>query len=137
MLKRIFLHREKDQTKNFSPFLCKRPFDHRKEFLKSSQFHFKGFHFKSTSSSSFNKVWWKNRNHTEIRNPSEAHLAKDRWRSFFALMSFNRYILSWKTSFLNVRLVCKSFISRFSILINYAMWSSNLFSAYRCFPRFS
>ena len=73
-LKRIFLHREKDQTKNFSPFSCKRPFDHRKEFLKSSQFHFKGFHFKSTSSGSFNKVWWKSRNHTEIRNPSEAYL---------------------------------------------------------------
>ena len=74
LLKRIFLHREKDQTKNFSPFLCKRPFDHRKEFLKSSQFHFKGFHFKSTSSGSFNKIWWKSRNHTEIRNPSEAYL---------------------------------------------------------------
>ena len=74
LLKRIFLHREKDQTKNFSPFLCKRPFDHRKEFLKSSQFHFKGFHFKSTSSGSFNKVWWKSRNHTEIRNPSETYL---------------------------------------------------------------
>ena len=26
LLKRIFLHCEKDQTKNFSPFLCKRPF---------------------------------------------------------------------------------------------------------------
>ena len=74
LLKRIFLHREKDQTKNFSPFLCKRPFDHRKEFLKNSQFHFKGFHFKSTSSGSFNKVWQKSRNHTEIRNPSEAYL---------------------------------------------------------------
>ena len=57
LLKRIFLYREKDQTKNFSPFLYKRPFDHRKEFLKSSQFHFKGFYFKSTSSGSFNKVW--------------------------------------------------------------------------------
>ena len=34
LLKRIFLHREKDQTKNFSPFLCKRPLDHRKQFLK-------------------------------------------------------------------------------------------------------
>ena len=74
LLKRIFLYREKDQTKNFSPFLYKRPFDHRKEFLKSSQFHFKGFHFKSTSSGSFNKVWWKSRNHTEIRNPSETYL---------------------------------------------------------------
>ena len=74
LLKRIFLHREKDQTKNFSPFLCKRPSDHRKELLKNSQFHFKGFHFKSTLSGSFNKVWWKSRNHTEIRNPPEAHL---------------------------------------------------------------
>ena len=52
LLKRIFLHREKDETKNLSPFLCKRPFDHGKEFLKSSQLHFKEFHFKSTSSSS-------------------------------------------------------------------------------------
>ena len=74
LLKRIFLHCEKDQTKNFSPFLYKRPFDHRKEFLKSSQFHFKEFCFKSTSSGSFNRVWWKSRNHTEIRNPSEMYL---------------------------------------------------------------
>ena len=73
MLKKIFLHREKDQTKNFSPFLCKRPFDHQKEFLKSSQIHFKEFHLKATSNGSFNKVWWKSRNHTEIRNPSEAY----------------------------------------------------------------
>ena len=73
-LKRIFLHREKDQKKNFSPFLCKRPFDHQKEFLKSNQFHFKGFHFKSTSNGSFNKVWWKSRKHIEIRNLSEAYL---------------------------------------------------------------
>ena len=41
----------KDHTKNFSPFLYKRPFDSRKGFLKSSQFHFKGclplqIHFK-------------------------------------------------------------------------------------------
>ena len=70
----IFLHREKGKTKNFYLFLDKRPFDHRKEFLKSSQFHFKGFHFKSTSSGSFNKVWWKRRNHTEIRNLSETYL---------------------------------------------------------------
>ena len=74
LLKGIFLHHEKDQTKNFSPFSYERPFDHWKEFLKSSQFHFKGFHFKSTSSGSFNKVWWKSRNHTEIRNPSETYL---------------------------------------------------------------
>ena len=57
------------RSKNFSPFLYKRPFDHREEFLKSSQFHFKSF-----SSGSFNKVWWKSRNHTEIRNPSETYL---------------------------------------------------------------
>ena len=74
LLKRVFLYRDKDQTKNFCPFLYKRPFDHRKELLKGSQFYFKGFHFKSTSSGSFNKVWWKSRNHTEIRNHSEAYL---------------------------------------------------------------
>ena len=73
-LKRIFLHREKDQKNNFSPFWCKRPFHHRKEFFKNSKFHFKGFHFKSTVRGSFDKVWWKNRNHIEIRNPSEVHL---------------------------------------------------------------
>ena len=39
--KRISLHPEKDQTKKFSPFLYKRPSDHREEFLKSRQFHFK------------------------------------------------------------------------------------------------
>ena len=71
LLKRISLHREKDQTNNFSPFLYKSPFGHRKEFLKSSQFHLKGIHFKSTSSNSFSKVWWKSRIHSEIRNPSE------------------------------------------------------------------
>ena len=73
-LKRIFLHREKDQKNNFSPFWCKRPLDHRKEFLKNSKFHFKGFHFKSTLRGSFDKIWWKNRNHIEIRNLSEVHL---------------------------------------------------------------
>ena len=41
LLKMIFLHHMKDQKKNFSPFLRKRPFDHRKESLKNSQFHFK------------------------------------------------------------------------------------------------
>ena len=74
LLKRIFLHREKDQTNNFSPILYKIPIDHSKEFLKSSQFDFKGFHFKSTSSGSFNKALWQSKNHTEIRNPSEAYL---------------------------------------------------------------
>ena len=73
-LERSFLHREKDQTKNFSPFLRKRPFDHRKEFLENNQFHFKRFHFKSTSSGSFDKVWWKSRSRTEIRNLSVAYL---------------------------------------------------------------
>ena len=74
MLKRIFLHREKDQTKNFPPFYIKDLLTTGKNSWKSSQFHFKGFHFKSTSKDSFNKVWWKSRNHTEIRNPSETYL---------------------------------------------------------------
>ena len=74
LLKGIFLHFEKDQTNNFSAFFTQRAFVHRKEFLKNSQSHFKGFHFKSTSSGSFNKVYQKSRNHTEIRNPSEAYL---------------------------------------------------------------
>ena len=90
LLKRIFLQREKDQTKNFSLFLCKRPFDHRKVFLKNSQFHLKGFHLKSTSSNSFNKVWWKNKNHTEIRNPSEAHLEPSQ-RSMTELFRVNAF----------------------------------------------
>ena len=42
LLKRIFLYREKEQTKNFYPFLRKRLFDHRKEFLKNSQSTSKG-----------------------------------------------------------------------------------------------
>ena len=75
LLKGIFLHcGEKDQTNNFSAFFTQRTFVHLKEFLKNSQSHFKGFHFKSTSSGSFNKVYQKSRNHTEIRNPSEAYL---------------------------------------------------------------
>ena len=78
----------KDQTKNFSPFFNKRPFDSRKEFLKSSQFHFKGFHFKSTSGGSFNKAWWKSRNHTEIRNPSETYLEPSQ-RSMLEPFCFN------------------------------------------------
>ena len=88
LLKRISLHREKDQANNFSPFLCKRPFDNRKEFLKSSQFHFKEFHFKPNSSGSFNKVWWKIRNHTEIRNPSETYLEPSQ-RSMAELFCIN------------------------------------------------
>ena len=74
LLKTILLHREKDQKKNFSAFLCKRPFDHRKEFLKNSQFHFKGFHFKSTSSGSFNKVLWKSRNKKSFRGVFKTQL---------------------------------------------------------------
>ena len=66
LLKRIFLHREKDQIKHFSPFLYKRPFDHGKEFLKRSQFHLKGFLFRNQELDF--------RNHTEIRNPSKTYL---------------------------------------------------------------
>ena len=36
LLKMIFLHRAKDQKNNFSPVLHKRPFDHRKESLKTA-----------------------------------------------------------------------------------------------------
>ena len=36
LLKMIFLHRAKDQKNNFSPVLHKRPFDHRKESLKTN-----------------------------------------------------------------------------------------------------
>ena len=42
MLKRIFVHRDKDQTKNFSPVWGKRPFDHMKEFLKAASSTLKG-----------------------------------------------------------------------------------------------
>ena len=69
-----FLTSWESHTKNFSPIICKRPFDHPKKLLKNSQFHFKGFHFKSISSGSFNNVWWKSRSYTEIKNPSEAYL---------------------------------------------------------------
>ena len=54
--------------------------------------NFKGFHFKSTSRSSFNKVWWKSRNYTEIRNLLEAYLEPSQ-RSLtepFCVMAFNR-----------------------------------------------
>ena len=44
-------------------------------------------------------------------------------------MAFNRYILLWKTSIIDVWLAYKSFLSRISTLINYTMWSSNLLSA--------
>ena len=83
---------EVDNKEFFFLIICKRPFDHRKEFLKNSQFHFKGFHFKSTSRSSFNKVWWKSRNYTEIRNLLEAYLEPSQ-RSLtepFCVMAFNR-----------------------------------------------
>ena len=62
--------------------------DHRKELLKSSQFHFKGFHFKSTSSGFINKLWWKRRNQTEIRNPSETYLEPSQ-RSMTELFCIN------------------------------------------------
>ena len=52
------------------------------------------------------------------------------------LMACNRYILSWKTSIIDVRLAYKSFLSRFSMLINYTMWSSNLFCCIQLFPTF-
>ena len=42
LLKRVFLHRGKDQTKHFSPYRCKRPFDHLNEFLKTADFTSKG-----------------------------------------------------------------------------------------------
>ena len=35
----------------------------------------------------------------------------------------------------DVRRAYKSFLSRFSLLINYTMWSSNLFPTSSCFPR--
>ena len=86
-LKRIFLHREKDQTKNVSPFRCKRPLI-TERILTSSQFHFKGLHFKSTSSGSFVKVRWKSGNHTETRNPSETYLGPSQ-RSMMEPFRFN------------------------------------------------
>ena len=43
LLKRIFLHREKDQTKHFSPYRCKRRFDKQPILLQRVPFkiHFK------------------------------------------------------------------------------------------------
>ena len=37
------------------------------------------------------------------------------------------FTVSWKTFIVHVRLAYKSFLSRISMLINYTMWSSNLF----------
>ena len=51
-------------------------------------------------------------------------------------MAFKRQILSWKTSIINVRLAYKSFLSRFLMLINYTMCSSNLFFCIELFPTF-
>ena len=51
-------------------------------------------------------------------------------------MVFNRYSLSWKTSIIDVGLAYKSFLSRFSMLINYTMCSSNLFFCIQLFPTF-
>ena len=39
-------------------------------------------------------------------------------------------------SIIDVRLAYKSFLSRFSMLINYTMWSSNLFCCIQLFPTF-
>ena len=51
-------------------------------------------------------------------------------------MAFNRQILLWKTSIINVRLAYKSFISRFLTSINYTMLSFNLFFCIQLFPTF-
>ena len=52
-------------------------------------------------------------------------------------MAFNSKILSWKTSIIDVRLAYMSFLSRISMLIDYIIWSSNLFffasSCFTCF----
>ena len=42
--------------------------------FESNLFHFKRFHFKSTSNGCFDKVWWKSGNHTKITIFSEAWL---------------------------------------------------------------
>ena len=56
--------------------------------LKSSLFHFKGFAFKSTSNTCFEKVWWKSENHIEIRNHSKVYL-EPRQRSMIELLLEN------------------------------------------------
>ena len=52
---------------------------------------------------------------------------------FLSLSTFsvflNDYFFRW--------LALRSCLSRFSVLINYIMWSYNLFSISSCFPRFS
>ena len=42
----------------------------------------------------------------------------------------------WKTSIIDARLAYKSFLGRFSTLINYTMWSSNFFFCIWLFPAF-
>ena len=73
------------------------------------------------------------------------------WEKFINLLGLlhNLTSLSLSNSFLftftvflkslkKLQMVCyKSFLSRFSALINYIMWSFNLFTASSCFPHFS
>ena len=56
--------------------------------------------------------------------------------SFFFLSRFSVFLKSLKNYFFR-RFAYKSLLSRFSVLINCIMWSSNYFSRFSCFPRFS
>ena len=72
-MKSNFLHCEKDQTKNSSPFWCKWPFYHQKKLLKAANSTSKGSSSNLLQMVLLTKVWWKSGNYTEIRKPSEAY----------------------------------------------------------------
>ena len=55
---------------------------------------------------------------------------------FFLLSRFSVSLKSLNNYFFR-RFACKSILNRFSVLINYIMWSSNYFSTSSCFLRFS
>ena len=69
-----FLTSWERSDKEFFSFLMEKNFWPTERILESNRFHFKRFHFKSTSNGWFGNVWWKSRNHPEIRNLSETYL---------------------------------------------------------------
>ena len=58
------------------------------------------------------------------------------WIHSYSLSRFSVSLKSLSNYFFR-RFAYKSLLNRFSVLINYIMWSSNHFSISSCFPRFS
>ena len=65
-----------------------------------------------------------------------AHFYLSLLNSFLFLSRFSVSLKSLNNYFFR-RFAYKSLLNRFSVLINYIMWSSNHFSTSSCFPRFS